>query len=78
MSITDSQRSFLRAKFSILSEVCPSDQHDPAVCPVHELKELSPEQRMAWIDALDEEAALKLYTYCRLCFETEKYPPFSK
>jgi len=78
MSITATQRSFLRAKFSILSEVCPLDGHDPSTCPVHEIKEMSPEERMAWIDELDEEAAFHIYTYCRLCWETKQYQPFSK
>jgi len=76
MSITDTQRSYLRAKFSVLTEVCPLDGHDPSTCPVHEVKEKSPEERLAWIDALDEEAAFHIYTYCRLCWEAKTYPHF--
>jgi len=50
---------------------------DPATCPVQDLKGMSPEERMAWLDSLSEEAALHVYTYCRLCWEAKQYHAFS-
>jgi len=70
--VTSSQRSYLRAKFSILSEDCPFDRGNPSVCPFHEIRNWSLKERMAWFDELSEEAILNIYTYCRLCLEVKE------
>ena len=62
--VTSFQRCSLRAEFSILSEGCPFDQGNPSICPFHEIRERSQEERMAWFDELSDEAILTIYTYC--------------
>ena len=72
MSIADTQRGYLRAEFSILSEACSLDQGNPRDCPFHEIRERSQKERMAWFDGLSEEAILNIHTYCQLCFEVKE------
>ena len=69
--VIGNQRSYLRAKVSILSEVCPSEQGKPS-CPLHPLKKSIPEERIASFDKLSEEAISNIYTYCRLCLEVKE------
>jgi hypothetical protein len=70
--VSSSQRCFLRAKLSILSEGCPLDQNNPSTCPFHEIRNWSLKDRMTWFDGLGEEAILNINTYCRLCWATQK------
>jgi len=66
------ERSYLRARFAILSEGCPFDDRIPSTCPFHKLRKRSLKKRIAWFDELSEEAFLNIYTYCRLCLEVRK------
>ena len=70
-SIAGGQRSYLRAKLSILPEVCPRDEENPRDCPLDAARKADIEKRMAWFDGLNEEAILNIYTYCRLCLESK-------
>ena len=70
--ISTSQRGYLRAEFSILADACPFDQGNPHDCPFHEVRNKSPQEILAWFDALTEEAILNIHTYCLLCLEVRK------
>jgi hypothetical protein len=70
--VANSQRSYLLAEFSILSEACPLDQSNPSTCPFHEIRNWSLKERMAWFDELSEEAIVNIHTYCRLCWEVKE------
>ena len=65
------QRSYLRAKFSILSEICPLDRGNPTTCPIYKVRKSSLKERLAWLDDLSEDTVLNIYTYCRLCLEVK-------
>jgi len=73
MSFSSSQKSYLRTEFSILSEACPLDQVNPSTCPLHEIRERYPKERMAWFDELSEEALLNIHTYCQLCWKRKTF-----
>jgi len=68
---TGTHRSYLRAKFSVLSEICPLDRANPSNCPIHKVKKSSLEDRLVWLDGLSDDAVLNIYTYCRLCLEVK-------
>ena len=67
--VDNSQRSYQRARFAILSEGCPFDDDNPATCPMHEIRERSLKERMVWFDELSEKAFLAIDTHCRLCLK---------
>jgi len=69
--VTCGQKSFLRAKISVLSELCPPDQCNPHACVLDTARKTSLEKRLAWFDALNDEALRDIYTYCRLCMEVK-------
>jgi len=69
---SDSQRSYLRAKFLFLCDDCPVQQGNPSDCPFHNVRGKSTEEKMAWFDRLDAEAILNIHTYCQLCFEVKE------
>ena len=70
--VTSSQRSFLRARFLILSEDCFRDQGNPSTCPFLEILGKSQKEKTAWFDGLNEEAILNIHTYCQLCWNKKK------
>ena len=72
--VTSSQRSYQLADFSILSETCLFDQGNPSTCPMHEIRERSLKERLAWFDRLSEEARVNIHTYCQLCLESREHP----
>jgi hypothetical protein len=72
MSITASQRSYLRTEFAILSDSCPVDQGDPLDCPFHGISGKSLNERLAWFDERSDEVILNIHAYCQMCLEVKE------
>jgi len=70
--VTASERSWLRAELSILSEVCPLDQGNQSACPLHEIRNWNLKEKMGWFEELSDEAILNIHTYCQPCLEIKK------
>jgi hypothetical protein len=68
--VVGGKRSYLRAKLSVLPEICPHDEGRPCTCPLHAVRKTNVTKRMEWFDKLSDESVLNIYTFCRLCFET--------
>ena len=66
---TNSQQriNLLRANLLPLTEACPVDQGNPPDCPLHNLRQMKPAVRFAWINNLPEEDLGYLVSYHQIC-----------
>ncbi|MCE0499422.1 MAG: hypothetical protein LV481_15890 [Methylacidiphilales bacterium] len=51
---------YMRERVFGLSVACPFDQGNPCVCPLHEIRKLSIEERYKWVRELSNESMLDI------------------
>ena len=57
----------LRAELVNLAKACPVDQCNPEDCPLFTLRQMEVEERMRWVNALEEDDLVYLATYHHVC-----------
>jgi len=61
------QRTEIRSALLELAPCCPFGHGNPSDCPLYEVRQLNPSQRLEWFDALDDEDLSYLAMYHHIC-----------
>jgi len=48
---------------------CPHNGDNPPFCPLHEIRKLSPEERIEWIHMLTDEDLAYIAAYHQICLQ---------
>ena len=64
---TGGLRRYMRERVFGLSVACPFDQGNPCVCPLHEIRKVSIQERDKWVRGLSTERMLEILTYHQKC-----------
>jgi len=57
----------LSANLLSLTKICPVSGNNPEDCPLHQLRQLKPQQRVQWIQALEASDLTYLLHYHHIC-----------
>jgi len=74
-STSHKTKSELAATLLELFESCPFDHRNPKDCPLFPLRKLKPSERLAWLNALNEDDLSYLASYHYICLATKAGPP---
>jgi len=69
MNLTVTEK--LRAGLMELSECCPVEHGNPELCPLFELRRMSPTKRAQWVNDLTENELAYLTAYHHVCHKVK-------
>jgi hypothetical protein len=65
---TDAQR----LELALALPNCPYEETNPQACPLRDIRDKNLRERVAWLDAVSDEAIQNIYTFCRLCWKAKE------
>ena len=61
------QRTEIRTALLELAPCCPFDHSNPPDCPLYDVRQLNPSQRLEWFNVLNDEDLTYLAIYHHVC-----------